>query len=1082
MQVKKKIVLIPSAYNHKAMGDIENFIKYYKDPFDVYVITDVEYPGGEELKDGVLYVNKKEKKAKYLVATADYIIDAGTVGGRTKISASQKRISVWHGIPYKKMFSELDKKYIPDAIDYAEGYDLMVSPSEWYTKKFLQQSMLYGGKVLETAVSRTDSLFIDDEQKMQIKNSLGIPEGKKVLLYAPTFRQPGALDLPFSVDKLQTVMGDNWVIVVKLHYLNTLTKAKGVIDATSYASVNNLLAIADLLVTDYSSLLFDYSILRKPALLYQYDRKEYESERSFMFNMEEYVDNKYIVFNEQDLYKQLLSIDLVEANLEKVRTGFYPHQKHNSTEELVKQLSLDSTNRKMKEVFFLVNELNQIGGVHTFITNLAREFKTKYDAKVFVIGTKEFDRNKDKLFLFDKDNLFDIKLSVENNKKAVRNILKSTDGYIISCQLGAHKSVQKYLKDKKAVLMFHGDAQDVVDRNIYRGHLDEYNDGIAQNYKRLIFLTKGNSEVIKDHLKDEVRAKTIHIENGMDFSDRKSLYKESGDFVLVSRLDPDKNPMEAIDIFSDSNLHPERRLHIYGDGSLRQEMERKVKENNLSDRVFFHGYVENKEEIYKDKQGLISISLTEGLPLTVLEAVKYGIPVYSYDSFTSCGDLVTEKTGIRVKAGDKKAFVSALNNTFDYSGFDGDELVSTFSNDNVTQKWEELFEELDKEVNDSRSKKSQNSKNKNKKNKINVSSIKRAIRNSFLFENNELYPEIAVKIKEMRNSDKAIKKPLVSIIMPFYNNNETIYRAVRSVKNNGYDNYEIILVNDGSEEDPRPLLKRFKKIQYYYKENGGLSSTRNYAMDKARGKYVIFLDSDDIIYPGGLNKMVMYAEKHKLDMVSGLTVRQYVNQKEIEYWYKGIYKKTCINRKIDRYKIIKDTIATGKLYNLDMLKTNDIRFKDGLYEDVLFTGQLYALLDKIGIVKNVSQKWMIYGTGTSITTRHSIKNIRARLDNVDTIYRLQSDVMKAYYTENYINHHMLACIYGYNNLLESEKKEVFELLRQGITKRADYIVDKLILRPSVKELYKSLLDNDYDRFSVICEGFSAWYYDFHNDM
>ena len=170
---KKKLVLIPSAYNSKVMGDIENFVKYYKEIFDVYIISD-KFKDKIIEEDGVKYVYKRGAFHLYLNYTADYIIDAGSINGFSKISDSQKRISVWHGIPYKNMFTKFDIKYYREALQYCYGMDLMVSPSKFYSEKFLREAMLYDGEILETAVSRTDSLFLTEESKNKIKEELNI--------------------------------------------------------------------------------------------------------------------------------------------------------------------------------------------------------------------------------------------------------------------------------------------------------------------------------------------------------------------------------------------------------------------------------------------------------------------------------------------------------------------------------------------------------------------------------------------------------------------------------------------------------------------------------------------------------------------------------------------------------------------------------------------------------------------------------------------------------------------------------------------------------------------------------------------
>ena len=1093
MQQKKKIVLLPSAYSHRAMGDIENFIKYYRDYFEVYVITDLRHTPGawETIEDGVHYVYKGAPQAYYLIIVADYIIDAGTVGGDTKINESQKRISVWHGIPYKKMFVDYGREHIVTALDYTYGFDLMVSPSQWYSNHFLRDSMLYDGPILETAVSRTDSLYLSDSEKSIIRDDLGIPEGNKILLYAPTFRDRGGVELPFSPQKVLDCLKGDWTIVVKLHYLNSLPNAEGVIDATHYPLVNNLLAVSDLLVTDYSSLLFDYSVLDKAALLFQYDRDLYENERGFMFNMEDFVSRDYIVFNEESFYNKLGSIDLQCNNLSLIHSTFYPWQHKDATKELIEGLNLDYSVREVEEVVFLVNDLNQIGGVHSFIINLAKELKAKYNSRIIVIGGNEFPPNNDTFHLFDPDNIIDIKLSGENDARTANAILENTNGYIISCQYSVHLKFQGKMKNKKAILMFHGDTKDVVDRNMYEVHLDAYNEGKIYNYRRLALLTEANCELLKDHLVDEVKEKAIYIENGIDFADTKNLYKESGQFAFVSRLDPDKNVFEVIDIFTDPKLNENYHLHIYGDGSLRQEVEDLIASRQANNKITLHGFVSDKEQIYQDKQGVVLTSLSEGLPLTIIESIKYGIPVYSYDSFTACRDVVIEECGVLIETGNKEAYVEALNVPFDIANFDRTIIINRFSNTTITQKWKNIFDELDTEVAAEeeaigaaralQGKKSIKRKwtwKKKRKEKLSRR-FKDAVRNSALFRNNDRYAELSAKWREIKRREKSSSLPLVSIVMPFFNNQDTVLQAVQSVERCGYKNYEIVLVNDGSPVPMPEQLKTRKKVRYFEKENGGLSSARNFGMDHAEGKYVIFLDSDDVFYPGGLGKLVRYAERNELEMVCGKTKRQHINQDRSEVWYPSLYTRNYINTKQKRHLIVDDTIATAKLFKLASLKEMGVRFKDGLYEDVLFTGELYARFEEIGVISGLVQKWLIYGEGQSITTRLTLENARARLKNVDTVFEMHTDVMKVYLTRQYIRHTAVACIYGFCNMAQKEQKELFSLLCEGIKMREPYIVDSLIALPSKKMLYRALLEGDYGHFALIAEGYSHKYAKLH---
>lgn len=99
--------------------------------------------------------------------------------------------------------------------------------------------------------------------------------------------------------------------------------------------------------------------------------------------------------------------------------------------------------------------------------------------------------------------------------------------------------------------------------------------------------------------------------------------------------------------------------------------------------------------------------------------------------------------------------------------------------------------------------------------------------------------------------------PQVSVIIPFYENVKWLEEAVDSVFSQTYNDYEIIVVNDGSKEDVRSFLEKYiDNIIYVYKENGGPSSARNAGMKKAHGNYIAFLDSDDKWLPDKLSVQV----------------------------------------------------------------------------------------------------------------------------------------------------------------------------------------------------------------------------------
>lgn len=105
--------------------------------------------------------------------------------------------------------------------------------------------------------------------------------------------------------------------------------------------------------------------------------------------------------------------------------------------------------------------------------------------------------------------------------------------------------------------------------------------------------------------------------------------------------------------------------------------------------------------------------------------------------------------------------------------------------------------------------------------------------------------------------------PKVSVIIPTYNRGEFIGKAIDSVLKQTYTNYEIIVVDDGSTDDTRKVVKSYgKKVRYIYQENKGPSAARNRGINAAKGEYVAFLDSDDQFLPHKLQIQMNFIKKH----------------------------------------------------------------------------------------------------------------------------------------------------------------------------------------------------------------------------
>lgn len=215
---------------------------------------------------------------------------------------NQIYIQTWHGTPLKKLAHDInigenatfyrtemsrDEMVKSYDVDVAK-YNYLISPNKFSTEKFESCFKIDRNKIVETGYPRNDYLVnLTKSQINLIKEKYDIPKGKKVLLYAPTWRDNQyttkgyTINVEADFEKWKKQLSDEWIILVKPHYLimngiNAKEEKEKLIVLREDVDINELYAITDLLVTDYSSVFFDYSILNRPILFYMYDLDEYK--------------------------------------------------------------------------------------------------------------------------------------------------------------------------------------------------------------------------------------------------------------------------------------------------------------------------------------------------------------------------------------------------------------------------------------------------------------------------------------------------------------------------------------------------------------------------------------------------------------------------------------------------------------------------------------------------------------------------------------------------------------------------------------------------------------------------------------
>jgi CDP-glycerol glycerophosphotransferase len=214
---------------------------------------------------------------------------------------NQFYVQTWHGcIALKRIEKDceeaLSSRYLTTAKHDSKMIDVMISNSSFCTNMY-KNTFWYDGDVAEIGCPRNDLFFHQNKSHFEeIKSALNIPLNKKVLLYAPTFRKNNSMQ-KYNIDyerlkyNLEKALGGEWVIALRLHpRLKNCVDEKlfnntYMINASSYSDSQELLMVADAVISDYSSIMFDYLPTKRPVFVYACDIDEYKKDRNFYFNL-----------------------------------------------------------------------------------------------------------------------------------------------------------------------------------------------------------------------------------------------------------------------------------------------------------------------------------------------------------------------------------------------------------------------------------------------------------------------------------------------------------------------------------------------------------------------------------------------------------------------------------------------------------------------------------------------------------------------------------------------------------------------------------------------------------------------------
>lgn len=299
----------------------------------------------------------------------------------------------------------------------------------------------------------------------------------------------------------------------------------------------------------------------------------------------------------------------------------------------------------------------------------------------------------------------------------------------------------------------------------------------------------------------------------------------------------------------------------------------------------------------------------------------------------------------------------------------------------------------------------------------------------------------------------------ISIIIPCYNMEKLVGKCIESIKNQSYTNFEAIFVDDGSQDRTKEIIeekiKDDERMKYVYKENGGLSSARNFGLDMIDSKYVCFIDSDDYVEKDFLMELYNSLIENGSDMSVCYFNRVYENKTELNK-FTNVF-----------YNLVRFPAAWNKLYKTSLFKENNIYFPHGKwFEDLGTFPKLYMMSSKkISIVKKPLYQYI--QNPTSITHTFD-ERIYDSYDMVETNedFAKEHGIFDENYSElEYLNvyHTLIGTVYRSSFLEGFDENSI-----KKIVKRVNDKYPKWYKNEGIKELQlfyriylKALQHNQY---------------------
>lgn len=361
--VDKKMILFESNIGRQ-IGDspkviYDEIIKRNLDFKKVWV-----YSGKNDFEDSnTIVIKRLSPYYYYYLFKSGYWVNNQNFPSYLKKRKETKYLQTWHGTPLKKMLFDIEnvhgrsEDYVERIGEQIKNWDYLISPSSYATQAF-RSAFKYEKEVLEVGYPRNDIFYQDEKQALEeiVRNRLRLNKDKKIILYAPTFRDNHAtknnkfdFNLEMDLLKMKENLSSDYIVLLRMHVAIT-SKLKldedlseFVMNVSDYPDMQELLLITDILITDYSSVMFDFANTGKPMLFFTYDLETYRDDvRGFYMDFEIEAPGP-LIKNTEEIIDKIQQIDKMQNEYKNKYEQFYENYCYNETGE--------SASRVVKKVF-----------------------------------------------------------------------------------------------------------------------------------------------------------------------------------------------------------------------------------------------------------------------------------------------------------------------------------------------------------------------------------------------------------------------------------------------------------------------------------------------------------------------------------------------------------------------------------------------------------------------------------------------------------------------------------------------------------------------------------------------------------